>query len=65
MKIVMITREAEALRDAIVADTPSPITYDADKPEALLAEDKIVEKLPLKIPAANVKIVMVEEVFAS
>jgi zinc protease len=64
VQIVMITSDAEGLKEAIVNETPSPITYNADKPKELLEEDKIVEKLPLKIPADHVKIVAVEDVFA-
>ncbi|HXI03691.1 MAG TPA: pitrilysin family protein [Candidatus Saccharimonadales bacterium] len=64
VQIVMITKDADALEKAIVADTPSPIKYNSDKPKELYEEDKIVEKLPLKITAANAKVVPVEEVFA-
>jgi zinc protease len=66
LRIVMIAKDAEGLRDAIVADAPSPIHYDAGatKPPDVLAEDTIIEKLALKIPAANARIVPVEEVFA-
>jgi len=62
--IVMIAKDAEALRDAIVSDAPSPMTYNSEKPKELLEEDKVIEKMPLKITAANAKIVPVEEVFA-
>lgn len=64
VKIVMITREAEELRDAIVAEKPSPITYNAEKPKEVLEEDKIIEKLPLGIPKENTEIILVDEVFA-
>jgi zinc protease len=46
-----------------VNDTPSPMKYNSPKPEAILIEDKVVEKLKLKIPAANVKIIKAETVF--
>jgi zinc protease len=64
LRIVMIAKEAEALRDAIAAETPSPITYNADKPEEVYEEDKVIERLKLGIPAANITIVPVEQVFA-
>jgi len=64
LRIVMITKDAEALRDAIVTDKPSPIAYNSAKPQAILDEDKTIESLPLKISAANARIVPVEEVFA-
>lgn len=64
VRIAMIHNEAEALRDAIVAEKPSPIRYDSPKPQEVLDEDKILEKHPLKIAAANTRIVPVEELFA-
>lgn len=63
MDIVMITKDAEGLRDALVNDTPSPITYQATPPDAILEEDQIIERYPLHISAEKVKIVPVEEVF--
>ncbi len=64
VRIVIITKDAEALRDAIVAETPSPITYNADKPQEVLDEDKVIEKLRLGIPAGSITIIPVEQVFA-
>jgi zinc protease len=64
VRIVMVARESEALRDAIAAEKPSPITYNAPKPQEILDEDKVIEVFPLGIPAANATIVPVEEVFA-
>jgi zinc protease len=63
MAIVVITPEAEKLRDALVADTPSPMKYTSEKPAEILAEDKIIERYPLAIDAADVRIVPVAEVF--
>ncbi len=64
VRIVIITKEAESLRDAIAADTLSPITYNAEKPQEVLDEDKVIESLKLRIPAANIKIVPSDQVFA-
>lgn len=64
VRIVMIHETAEALRDAIVADAPSPMTYNAPKADEIMEEDKILEKMQLRITAANTRIVPVEEVFA-
>jgi len=61
---VIITKDAAALRDALVADAFSPITYDAEKPAELLAEDKVIGARKLGITADKVKITKVEEVFA-
>jgi zinc protease len=62
-KIVFITKDAEGLKAKLLADAPSPIKYDADKPKELLAEDQVIgaEKLGIK----NVAIVPVDQVFAT
>jgi zinc protease len=64
VRIVMIHKEAEELREAILAEKPSSIKYGSPKPREILDEDKIIEKFPLEIAAANARIVPVEEVFA-
>jgi zinc protease len=64
LSVVIITKDAKGLRDKLVADTFSPITYEGEKPADLLAEDKVIGALKLGIPAEKVKITPVEEVFA-
>jgi zinc protease len=64
LKIVIVTGEAERLRDAIVGDAPATIEYPSPKPEAVLAEDKLIGAHKLGIPATNVTIVPVDEMFA-
>jgi zinc protease len=63
MRIVMITKDAEGLRDAIVKGTPSPITYNSPKPADILAEDKIIEKYKVPVRPDQVVIVPVDKVF--
>jgi zinc protease len=65
LEIVMITRDAAALRDALVSDAFSPVTYDAPKPPELLEEDRRIGALPLGIAPSNVTITPVHEVFTS
>lgn len=62
-QIVIVTRDAATLAKALAADTPSPITYRTPKPPAVLDEDRQISVYPLKISAANVRIVPVEELF--
>lgn len=64
LQIAIVTGDAEEMAKAIAADAPSPITYPAEKPPEVLAEDKIIAAWPLRVPAANVTIVPVEEIFA-
>lgn len=63
MQIVFVTRDAEALKQALVADAPSPITYATPKSDEVLAEDQQISRFPLKIRAEDVKIVPVETLF--
>ncbi len=64
LSVVIITKDAEALRDALVADSFSPIKYDSEKPAELLAEDKVIGARKLAITPTKVRITPVEEVFA-
>ncbi|HVD62505.1 MAG TPA: pitrilysin family protein [Gemmatimonadaceae bacterium] len=64
LSVVIITKDASGLRDALVADGFSPIKYDADKPADLLAEDKVIGARKLGLSADKVKVTPVEEVFA-
>lgn len=63
MKIVLVGHDCAKLRDAIVSDAVSPMQYNSPKPQDILDEDKIVERLPLKIRTENVRIVKVESLF--
>jgi zinc protease len=62
MQIAVVTKNAAAFRDALVADAPSPITYRTAKPESVLAEDKEIQGFPVKVKKEAVKIVPVAEV---
>jgi zinc protease len=64
LSAVIITKDAKGLRDKLVGDGFSPISYDAEKPADLLAEDKAIGARKLGIAAAKVKITPVDEVFA-
>ena len=46
--IAVITQDARALKDALVANTPSPIRYaNPNMPQAILDEDLIIQEFPL------------------
>ena len=64
LSIVIVTKDAAGLKKALVADGPSTITYDGEKPASLLAEDRQIGVTKLMIPAANVTITPVNDVFA-
>ncbi len=71
LEIVMVGPKAAELKKAIVTNAPSPMHYQKDaqgnvpkKPDALLAADKQIEKLPLGAAAdSDVEIVPVAKVF--
>jgi zinc protease len=64
LAVVMITKDAEGLRQALLADAPSALKYDAEKPAALLAEDALIGARKLGLRPEAVRITPVEEVFA-
>jgi zinc protease len=63
MRIVIITKDAEALRDAIVSNKPSPITYNSPKPKEITDEDKVIEAYKIDVKPEDVVIVPVVKVF--
>jgi zinc protease len=63
MHVVIVTEDAEGLRDLLIKDAPSSIAYDAPKPE-LAEEDKIIGSYKLNIKPENIRIVDVDSVFA-
>jgi zinc protease len=63
VKIVFITPDAEGLKNTLVNNVPSPITYESEKPAEILEEDKEISTYRLSVKPENVTIVEVEEVF--
>jgi zinc protease len=62
--IVIVTKDAAGLKQALATDAASRIHYDGEKPKALLAEDEVIGTLNLNIAAANITITPVDRVFA-
>src|SRR2546428_308526 len=63
MRIAIVTKDASGLRDAIINNKPSPITYNAPKPKEILDEDKIIEGYRINVKTGDVVIVSVDRVF--
>jgi zinc protease len=63
MRIAIITKDAAGLRDAILSNRPSPITYNAPKPKDIMDEDKIIQAYRIDVKPENVVIVPVDKVF--
>ncbi len=64
LSVVMIVKDAEGLKKALVSDEFSPIKYDATKPKELLDEDKVIGAKKLGIKADAVKVTPIDDVFA-
>ncbi|MDH4056177.1 MAG: insulinase family protein, partial [Gammaproteobacteria bacterium] len=63
MQYVFVAKDAEDLQQRLVSDAASPMTYDADLPQEVLDEDKVIDSLPLGFSADKVRIVKGDEVF--
>ena len=63
LQIVIVTKDAKALRDALIADAPSPITYPTPRPAEVLKEDQEIMKFPLHIRPENVRIISGKTLF--
>jgi zinc protease len=61
LKIAIATGDAQGLKQALVSEAPSPMTYGDEKPPALLAEDEEIEVYPVRINPAKVTVVPIEE----
>ena len=65
LSVVIVTKDAAGLKQALVSDAPSPIKYDGDKPPSLLAEDKAIGARKLSIAADKVTVTPISDVFAN
>jgi zinc protease len=62
LSVVIVTQDAEGLKNALTSETPSSIKYDSPKPQ-LAAEDQVIGNYKLNIKPENVTITPVESVF--
>lgn len=63
VKIAIVTGAGDELREAMVNETPSPITYATEKPKEVLEEDEVIATEPLRVPAENIRVVPVDQIF--
>ena len=63
IQYVYITKDATDLQDRLVSNRESPMTYEADKPQALLDEDAVISTIDLGFSVDDVAIVSSDEVF--
>jgi zinc protease len=63
LRIVLVTKDGAAIRDAIVKNTPSPIKYNSPKAKEITDEDKIIESYKVNVKPEDIAIVPVARVF--
>jgi zinc protease len=63
LQIVVIGQGMEAFRAKLLANEPSPMKYNAPKPDEVTAEDKVVQALQLAFKPEDARIVPVQGIF--
>ena len=62
--IAVITEDAESLRDALIANSPSPISYaNPNMPPHILDEDLVIQSYPLEILPDRILVAPASEFF--
>lgn len=62
--VVVVTPDAQAFKQAVLAEAASPKTYASPKPEAIVKEDAVLATWPLGFKAEQVKVLPAAELFA-
>jgi zinc protease len=65
VQYVFVSKNAEELRESLLSARASAVTYDAEKPAALLEEDKVIEELPLGLSADDVRVLKADQAFGA
>jgi len=60
---VFISGDGKDMKQRLLSEQVSTLKYNSEKPAALLATDKIIERYKLTLPANNVDVIAVDEVF--
>ena len=63
LKIVIVTRGAAELKNAILSKDVPPVVYDTPKPDAVLDEDKVVLGFDPGIPPEKINVIPVDSLF--
>jgi zinc protease len=64
LSIAIVSDHAQAVADKLGSGEPTPITYDTKgTAPAIEAQDKLIEKFPVPVAKANVRVVPVEQMF--
>lgn len=63
IEIVAVAKDTDAIAAALTSGDATPIHYNSPKPQAVLDEDKTVERWPLGLRKEDVTVVPVDNVF--
>jgi zinc protease len=63
MQIVIITKDAEALKKKLLSAAPTAITYAGPQGKEVLEEDKIIAAFPIPVAEKDIKIISINDVF--
>ncbi len=63
LRVVIVARDADALRGSIISGAASPITYNSPKEDATLKEDKIIQAYKINVKPADVVVTPVAQLF--
>ena len=61
--LVLITADAEGMKQKLVEGTPTAITYAGPQPDEVLAEDEEIASFPIPVNEEDITIIPIEEVF--
>jgi zinc protease len=64
LRVVCVTKDVDTLKQALLGDATSTMTYEAAKPQDLLDEDKRIGARKLSIKPENLRVIAVDDVFA-
>jgi zinc protease len=64
LRVVMVAKDVEGLKQALLADAPSTMTYESEKPAELLEEDKLIGARKLALRPEALRVIGIEEVFS-
>jgi zinc protease len=63
LDIVVVAKDCERLKEALLSGVPSPMKYNSPKPQAILDEDKLVERWPVNLKPDRVTIMPADRIF--
>ncbi len=63
LRIAIVTKNGAELVRELASGEPSPIHYPSPKPQAILEEDRTIERFPLPLKATDIEIVSAKQLF--